>query len=142
MMWFLTRAYSGHVDDYAPLLFADAAGVAGLNAIIGGNRRAVVVVLDHQKDSSAHDPASIRAYLSSVGVPLYVWSVTGPRPELQSAWGEIDDISTPARLRAATDRLRADLETQRVAWLATDAVAALRVQPTGRCNLTPLAGRP
>jgi hypothetical protein len=142
LMWFLTRAYGGHFDQFAPLLFADAAGVAGLNAITGGNRRAVVVVLDHQKDSSVHDPASIRAYLASIGVPLYVWSPNGPRPDLQAAWGEIDDISTPAKLKAAADRLRDDIETQRVAWLAADAVAALRVQPTGRCNLTPLARRP
>jgi hypothetical protein len=142
LMWLLTRAYSGRFDEHAPRLFADAAGVAGLNAVTGGNRRAVVVVLDHQKDGSAHDPASVRAYLAAIGVPLYVWSVTGPRPELQAAWGAIDDISTPARLKASADRLRADLETQRVAWLATDGVAALRVQTTGRCNLTPLARRP
>lgn len=140
MMWLLTRSYSGHFDKDAPRLFADAAGVAGLDAITGGNRRAVVVVLDHQNDGSGHAPASIRSYLSSIGVPLYVWSVTGPRPE--SGWGEIDDISSPAKLKAAVDRLREDLESQRVAWLATDAVAALRVQPTGRCNLTPLARRP
>jgi hypothetical protein len=141
LMWFLTRAYSGRFDENAPRMFADAAGVAGLDAITGGNRRAVIVVLDHQKDGSSHDPASIRAYLSSIGVPLYVWSVTGPRPEL-AGWGEIDDISSPAKLKVAVDRLRGDLETQRVAWLAADAVAALRVQPTGRCNLTPLARRP
>jgi hypothetical protein len=141
-MWLLTRAYTGRFDKDSPRMFADAAGVAGLDSITGGNRRAVVVVLDHQNDSSSHDPASIRAYLSSIGVPLYVWSVTGPRPELQAAWGEIEDISSPAKLKIATDRLRTDLETQRVAWLATDAVAALRVQSTGRCNLTPLARRP
>jgi hypothetical protein len=141
MVWILTRAYSGRFDKDAPRLFADAAGVAGLDSITGGNRRAVVVVLDRQNDSSSHSPASIRGYLSSIGVPLYVWSVTGPRPE-SAAWGEIDDISSPAKLKVAVDRLREDLETQRVAWLATGAVAALRVQPTGRCNLTPLARRP
>jgi hypothetical protein len=141
MIWLLTRAYSGRFDKDAPRLFADAAGVAGLDAITGGNRRAVVVVLDRQNDGSSHDAASIRAYLSSIGVPLYVWSVTGARPE-PAGWGGIDDISAPAKLKVAVDRLRDDLETQRVAWLATDAVAALRVQPTGRCNLTPLARRP
>ena len=141
-MWLLTRAYTGRFDKDVPRLFADAAGVAGLDSITGGNRRAVIVVLDHQNDSSSHDPGSIRGYLSSIGVPLYVWSVSGLRPELEARWGEIDDISSPAKLRIATDRLRTDLETQRVAWLSTDAVAALRVQPTGRCNLTPLAQRP
>jgi hypothetical protein len=141
MLWLLTRSYSGRFDKDAPRLFTDAAGVAGLDSITGGNRRAVVVVLDHQNDSSGHDPASIRGYLSAIGVPLYVWSVTGPRPELPG-WGDIDDISSPAKLKVAVDRLRTDLETQRVAWLATDAVAALRVQSTGRCNLTLLARPP
>jgi len=141
-MWLLTRAYTGRFDKDSPRMFADAAGVAGLDSITGGNRRAVVVVLDHQNDRSSHDPASIRGYLSSIGVPLYVWSVIGPRPELQAAWGEIEDISSPAKLKVATDRLRTDLESQRVAWLATDGVAALRVQSTGRCNLTPLARHP
>ena len=138
MIWLLTRAYSGRFDENAPRMFADAAGVAGLDAITGGNRRAVVVVLDHRTDGSSHDPASIRGYLSTIGVPLYVWSLTGPRPEL-AGWGEIDDISSPAKLKDAVERLHTDLETQRVAWLATDGVSALRVQATGRCNLTPLA---
>lgn len=141
MLWLLTRAYSGHFDKDVPRLFADAAGAAGLDGITGGHRRAVVVVLDHQNDSSSHDASSIRAYLSTIGVPLYVWSVTGPRPEL-TGWGKVDDISSPAKLKAAVDRLREDLESQRVAWLATDGVSALRVQPTGRCNLTPLAHWP
>lgn len=141
MLWFLTRAYSGHFDKDAPRLFADAAGAAGLDAITGGHRRAVIVVLDHQNDSSSHDAGSIRAYLSTIGVPLYVWSVTGPRPE-PTGWGKVDDISSPAKLKVAVDRLREDLESQRVAWLATDGVSALRVQPTGRCNLTPLARWP
>jgi hypothetical protein len=138
MIWLLTRAYSGRFDENAPRMFADAAGVAGLDAITGGNRRAVVVVLDHRSDGSSHDPASIRGYLSTIGVPLYVWSLTGPRPEL-AGWGPIDDISSPAKLKVTAERLHTDLETQRVAWLATDGVSALRVQPTGRCNLTPLA---
>ncbi|HEV7572796.1 MAG TPA: hypothetical protein VGQ21_14960 [Thermoanaerobaculia bacterium] len=141
MMWLLTRAYSGRVDENAPRMFADAAGVAGLDAITGGNRRAVVVVLNHRNDGSSHDPASIRGYLSTIGVPLYVWSLTGPRP-LEAGWGEIDDISSPAKLKIVAERLRADLDSQRVAWLATDGVAALRVQATGRCSLTPLAHRP
>ncbi len=138
MIWLLTRAYSGRFDENAPRMFADAAGVAGLDAITGGNRRAVVVVLDHRADGSSHDAASIRGYLSTIGVPLYVWSLTGPRPEL-AGWGLIDDISSPAKLKVAAERLHTDLETQRVAWLATDGVSALRVQTTGRCNLTPLA---
>jgi hypothetical protein len=140
LMWLLTRGYSaGSVDDNAPRQLADAVGVAGLNAITGAHRRAVILVLNRFKDASAHDGASIRSYLASIGVPLFVWSLNGPRPELHDTWGEIEDVSTPAKLKTAGDRLRAELAMQRVAWVAADSVTALRVQPTGRCSITPLA---
>jgi len=43
------------------------------------------------------------------------------------------------KLKAAADRLRAELASQRVAWVATDPVTALRIRPTGKCGITPLA---
>jgi hypothetical protein len=141
MVWLLTRFYSGRSDEKAPRQMADAVGVAGLDVISGAHRRAVVLVLSRYKDSSTHDAASIRRYLSSIGVPLFVWSITGPRPESRDAWGEIEDISTLPGLSAAAARLRADLASQRVAWVAADSVAALRLQPTGRCAITAMAAR-
>jgi hypothetical protein len=139
VLWFLTRPYEKFVDDAAPRQFADAVGVAGLNAITRAHRRAVVLVLSPRDDASAHSPQSIRRYLASIGVPLFVWSATGPHAELRSAWGEIDDISSPSKLLAAVDPLRAELQSQRVAWVATDPVTALRIHATGNCGITPLA---
>jgi hypothetical protein len=139
LLWFLTRAYDQYVSDDLPRQFADAVGVAGLNAITGAHRRAVVLVLSRHEDTSTHSPEAVRNYLRSIGVPLFVWSPTGPHPELRNTWGEIDDISTMPKLKAAADRLRAELLSQRIAWVATDPVTALRIHATGRCGITPLA---
>ncbi|MEA2327097.1 MAG: hypothetical protein QOE68_2056 [Thermoanaerobaculia bacterium] len=106
-------------------------------AITGAHRRAVVLVLSPREDASAHSPQSVRSYLASIGVPLFVWS-TGPR---RDAWGAIDDISTPSKMQAAVDRLRAELKSQRIAWVAADPVTALRIHATGRCGITPLASQ-
>jgi len=141
LLWFLTRAYDTYVSDDLPRQFADAVGVAGLNTITGAHRRAVVLVLSRHDDTSLHSPDAVRNYLRSIGVPLFVWSPTGPHPELRNAWGEIDDISSRAKLKAAADRLRAELASQRVAWVAADPVTALRIHATGKCGITPLASQ-
>ena len=150
LLWFLTRTLDVDADPKLSRQFADAVGVAGLDAITGARRRAVVLVLSNHEDISSHEPSSIRnylasigGYLASIGVPLFVWSASAPpRPELSDTWGEIEDISSPPKLKAAADRLRAELASQRVAWVAADPVAALRIQSTGRCGIKPLASAP
>jgi len=139
LVWLLTRRDPEESDKFEKRRVADAVGVAGLSAITGAYRRAVVLVLNHVDDRSIHGGASVRNYLASIGVPLFVWSFTGPRPELDDTWGHIEDVSSIAQLKTAADRLRAELASQRVAWVAVDPVAALRVQPTGRCGITPMA---
>lgn len=139
LIWFLTRPYERAFDKTTPRQFTDAVGVAGLNAITGAHRRAVVLLLSGHQDASAHSAGSVRKYLASIGVPLFVWSPTGPRPEMRDTWGDIDDISSRAKLKIAADHLRAELASQRVAWVATDPVTALRIRPTGKCGITPLA---
>jgi hypothetical protein len=139
LVWFLSHVPGGHEDDATPRQAADAVVVAGLNAMKGGRRRAVVLVLSRHDDASSYSGAVSRRYLSSIGVPLFVWSLDGSRPELRDVWGDIDDVSSLSGLRVATDRLRAELASQRVAWVAADPVNALRLQSTGKCGLTPLA---
>jgi hypothetical protein len=153
MLGFLTLAYDAvtaayplrQIDPNNHRHFADAVAVAGINAITGAHRRAVVLVVDcsftlsRDVDDSTAQPAAVRHYLDSVGVPLFVWSVSGPRPDLESSWGDVDDISTPAQFHAAVERLRASLASQHVAWIASDAIAALRVEADPRCGIVPLA---
>jgi hypothetical protein len=129
MLWTLTRR-NPSFPAAAPRRFANAVAVAGLIAAEQGTRRAVVLLLQPgHKDESTHDPATVRAYLQSLDVPLYVWSL-GATKEQRQAWGEVIDISKLSRLTAAVKRLREDLASQSVVWLATDAFHALRAAAT------------
>ncbi|HEX3069067.1 MAG TPA: hypothetical protein VHX14_10870 [Thermoanaerobaculia bacterium] len=122
-----------------PRRFADAVAVAGINAVAAAHRRAVVLVLSKSVDTSRAQPAGVRHYLSSIGVPLFVWSPTGPRPDLGNSWGDVDDVSDPRRFQMAVQRLRASLGSQHVAWVASDPITALRAEADPRCGITPLA---
>jgi hypothetical protein len=138
MLWLLTRSYSlGLITQ--PRRFADAVATAGLRATAQGRRRAVVLVLSEKPDTSFYSPQMVRRYLQAVGVPLVVWSLTGLRPDLEPQWGEIEDISTTARLRAAVERLKYTLAIQRVAWVATDPLTALHVAVKEGCEVETLA---
>jgi len=136
--WFVTREYSGRTFD-EPRMFADAVAVAGLRAMSESRRRAVVFILSSNRDSSANDPAAVRRYLDDIGVPLFVWSLSGPRPELADSWGPVDDVSTIAGLHAASDRLRRTLSAQRIAWVDVDPLTALRLRADPRCGLATVA---
>jgi hypothetical protein len=121
---------------------ADAAGAAALRALRGGQRRVVVVVLGKlpAPDRSIHSPATIRHYLERVGVPLRVWSLTGPRPDLADSWGAVRDVSNPALLLTATEDLRHELDSQRLAWLPVAPIEAFHVTADADCAYAPLAG--
>jgi hypothetical protein len=138
MPWLLTRRFQ-RIEDAMPRQFADAVAVAGLRTLNPGRRRAVVLLLGRRPDTSTLTPMSVRHYLAAIGVPFFVWSLTGPRPDLAGTWGEVDDISTSEGMRMATDRLRATLAGQRVAWVAADPLTALRVEAKEGCGVVPIA---
>ncbi|MEA2238818.1 MAG: hypothetical protein QOC81_3542 [Thermoanaerobaculia bacterium] len=131
------------VEPGAQRRFADAVAVAGLAGITGGHRRAIVLVVDCnfalKHDRSSARPEAVRQYLESVGVPLFVWSVSGPRPDLEPEWGAIDDISDPRQFQASVQRLRDSLASQHVVWIPSDPLTALHVEVEPRCGVRPLA---
>jgi hypothetical protein len=93
---------------------ADAVAVAGLHAMAGGRRRVVVLVLDAVSgDKSVYDPMTVRRYLSSIRVPLYVWSVDRDISSMK-AWGEIQDAWNVSSIDLAFQKAAADLERQRI----------------------------
>jgi hypothetical protein len=96
-------------------LLADAVAVAGMNALSRNRRRAVVLILGPApEDFSRLSAATVRRYLETLRVPLFVWS---PDRELATDWGEVRDISNQARLRRAVSELVEQLERQRIVWL-------------------------
>ena len=134
LFWFLTHValIKDQIEDQR---IADGVAVAGLQAMSGNNRRAVVLVLGSDlRDTSRYDPATVRRYLESIRVPLYVWSLKNPKkkPGL-AAWGEVEDISSFPKLRKAYVRLKADLESQRIVWVDG-------IHPPQAITLAPEAG--
>lgn len=94
---------------------ADAVAVAGLQAMAGGRRRVVVLVVDAvSKDESSYDPAAVRRYLSSIRVPLHVWNVDREVPPSMKAWGEIQEAWSSIAVELAFRKAARDLEHQRI----------------------------
>ena len=96
-------------------LLADAVAVAGMNSLTRNRRRAVVLILGREPaDYSRLSPDTVRRYLESLRVPLFVWS---PFKNVESAWGEVRDISNQGKFRAAVSDLATQVERQRIIWL-------------------------
>lgn len=96
---------------------ADAVAVAGLHAMAGGRRRVVVLVLDAQSgDESVYDPVAVRRYLSSIRVPLHVWSLDRDTSAMK-AWGEVEEAWSVAGLELAFRKVADELERQRIVLL-------------------------
>jgi hypothetical protein len=140
--WLLTQRLTPAPSATEPRQFTDAVAVAALSALERGQRRAVVLIVSRIADQSLYQPQIVRRYLEEVGVPLFVWSADGPRPDLAAAWGQIEDISASGGLEAAHRRLDDALTRQRIVWLATDPLTALSAEGAERCGLAPVAHHP
>jgi hypothetical protein len=120
VFWYLTNTRMPVKKGAEPRI-TDAVAVAGLQATAENHRRAVVLVLGEDvKDSSRYDPATVRGYLDSIHVPLFIWSLYGSNSPAARAWGtpgEIEDISNLSKLEHAVARLRAELDAQKIVWI-------------------------
>jgi hypothetical protein len=117
LLYYLQRARPLKEDAALVQHLADAAAVAGLQALTANRPRAVLVVLGGQpKDSSRYDAETVRRYLESIRVPLVVWSLEGPKPPA-AGWGEVEDVSTYSKLQSALERLEENLQAQRIVWI-------------------------
>jgi hypothetical protein len=134
MMRFLTVGGPLPEEESSPR-FADAVAVAGVRAVTGSQRRAVVYMLSRTSDASRNDPAAVRRYLVSLGVPLFVWSIAGPRSDVAATWGPVEDVSSLPKLGAAVNRVRRTLEEQRIAWVDVDPLTALRLKANASCGI-------
>jgi hypothetical protein len=118
MFWFLYHTVlKGESEDQR---IDDAVAVAGLQAATGNYRRAVVLVLGSDlRDTSRYDPATVRRYLESIRVPLFVWSLQKPKknPAALAVWGNVEDVSSLSKLERAVDRLKEEMASQRIVWV-------------------------
>ena len=117
--WLLTRI-SHPIQKVADERFADAVAVAGLQAYAAYGRRAVVLILGRQTaDTSQYAPAAVRAYLEKIRVPLFVWSLENRTADrVAAAWGPAEDVSSFPKLKAAFEKLRSELDSQQMVWVA------------------------
>ncbi len=117
LLYYLQRARPLKEAAAVAQRLADAAAVAGLQALTANRPRAVLVVLgDQPKDCSRYDAETVRHYLDSIRVPLVVWSLKGPKSPT-AGWGEVEDVSTYAKLQSALERLEENLQAQRIVWV-------------------------
>lgn len=130
----LTMTIGPHASE---VRLTDALTIAATEAVREPRRRAVVLVLNGEKDQSLYDPDTVRRYMERLGVPLYVWSLKGPVEE--SSWGEVTDVSKFAGLEGAVRRVEQDLLRQRIAWLPLNPYDALHVSAAADCAWEPLA---
>jgi hypothetical protein len=137
--WLLTRVQ--HPGERSSgQRFADATAVAGLQALSGNRRRAVLLVLGDAADSSRLSPATARAYLEAVRVPLVVW-ILGDAPA--SGWGESETIASRSSLNSAFGRLERALARQRIVWVEGEhAPHRIQLSPAARAAGLRLAGEP
>jgi hypothetical protein len=95
---------------------SDAVAVAGLRAAGSGTPRAVIlVVAPDAVNHSRHQPQVVREYLSTLRVPLVVWSAD--EEGVVTGWGPSEDISSTAKLQKASKRLVKDLQRQWIVWV-------------------------
>jgi hypothetical protein len=139
VLFTLFTDYNGKAKEDAARQFTDAVAVAGIHAVSAAQRRAVIYVISDTADASRNSPASVRRYLETLGVPLFIWSPVGPYPTIASVWGPVDDISTYAKLAAATARVRNALDDQRIGWVDVDPLEALRLKASARCGMETMA---
>jgi hypothetical protein len=96
---------------------ADAIAIAAITAASGNRRRGILLILgDSTKDTSDAAPGTIRRFLKSLAVPLFVWKI-GPDGALETPWGAATDASSPKRMSRASRGLFRHLESQRIIWL-------------------------
>ncbi len=115
-------AFPDMPSEPGPQRLVDALAAAGARAAASQRRRAVVLLLaDCEPGESQWSFASVRAYLSELAVPLYVWRFFG---DWEAAAGPAslcadinEEIRSPRGYRQAIERLRRDLARQRIAWV-------------------------
>jgi hypothetical protein len=104
-------------DPYAHPRLADAVAMAGLSASARNNPRAVVLFLGPTRDVSKLGPETVRGFLASLNVPLFVWSVPGVDAEGARRWNAPPPFETRGDFASAARTLTRAVGAQKIVWL-------------------------
>lgn len=130
----------------APEELPAAVSVAGMQAAAGGRPRAVLLVIGPEAFPVAVEEAQqARRFLARLGVPLAVWRIQRDLNDLtveermravdeaapaidrrtvlaeaRAAWGEVEEITSPAAATRAAKRLLRRVDRQQVVWIDGD----------------------
>lgn len=117
LTWLLSRVVQDESGNHPRT--ADAVAVAGLQAAGGSGPRAVLLFLggENSQDASRYAGPAVRRYLAALHVPLFVWAPRPPSESTKTAWGAVEDVSTPLGLDRAFQRLAEELNAQRIVHL-------------------------
>jgi hypothetical protein len=140
LLWILTREVQVG-GPASKIRLQDAVTLAGLQAAGSDHRRAVLVILaEPWEDHSRFEVATVRGFLESLNVPLFVWSV-GDGVVPGTDWDSSETISTYGDLKRAWRTLEKSLNRQRVVWLdgfylpnAVEIAPNAGVEPVARDN--------
>lgn len=115
--WLLTTTRAIFPKDVEQRI-ADGTAVAGMSAASRKRRRAVVLLAGaNEVEQSQLVPRQAREYLRALQVPLRIWATNKKAGAQLTAWGEVEVVATAAQLSAAIDRLRHQLDRQRILWV-------------------------
>lgn len=120
-------------DPAAPPRFADAVAMAAISAAAANNPRAVVLVLGQTPDASALTPETVRGFLASLNVPLFVWTLPGADAARARRWGAPVAFTRRGDFVGAARALTKAVAAQKVVWLeGAHLPQAIRVGPKAR----------
>lgn len=126
------------VADPKPQHFAWAVASAGLTLAGRHHPRAVVLVKEPgTRDAGEMAPSTVRGYLKTLMVPLFVWRVSKDRDGApDDGWGEGSNASGLDGLNRAVRDLRRSLKRQFIVWIEGDHMPQeLRLTDEARSDL-------
>jgi hypothetical protein len=123
------------------LRYADAVAVAGLRAMSIRRPRAVVLLMGSDaRDESRLQPAQAREYLRAVGVPLFVWALSGM--DGLDEWGKVVNVGNRGLFDHAFADLHESLRSQRIVWVDGDHLPGeIEVSDEGRNAIEVLSSK-
>jgi hypothetical protein len=109
------------VADPKPQHFAWAVASAGLTLAGGRHPRAVVLIKEPgTSDAGEMEPSTVKGYLETLMVPLFVWRVSKDRDGPDDGWGKGANASGLDGLNKAVRDLRRSLKRQFIVWIEGD----------------------